>query len=297
MASISVERLAPHRLDIITQSPFVRRMLNTPEILRLYEGALAGELAIARASFKHSGQKGSSLERSVHSVLRRFLPENVAVTEGIVIDSCGFVSNQLDIILYDKAHAQLFYNSDSTRVVPAEFVFAVGEVKAQLDKAGYDQFLNSQLAVKNCSRNFMSTGFTYHGYGRDWTAPPIASFLIAFEAPAPSTYNWAVQSHVDMHNNECIDAILSPSAFSIHRVGEHYGPDLLQGRTMSLDCVREHALFIFLGMLAKAAAEWRMRESAVMAKYFMAHLGYPNSLVTKSRSNSVEHKYLKPSPP
>jgi hypothetical protein len=182
-------------------------MISIAEIAQFYENSLAGELSIARASLKHSGQKGSSLERAVQSLLKRFLPENIGVTEGIVIDSDGFVSSQLDIILYDKGRAQLFYNSESTKVVPAEFVFAVGEVKAQLSKDGYEQFFNAQLAVKGCNRYFVKSSWTYHGYGRDWSIPPIASFLIAFEANETSTYEWAKQSHQDQAINSCIDAI------------------------------------------------------------------------------------------
>jgi hypothetical protein len=266
-------------------------MINIADIAELYESALAGELAIARASFDHNGQKGSSLERAVQSILRRFLPENIAVTEGIIIDSEGFVSSQLDIILYDKGSAQLFYNSESTKVVPAEFVFAVGEVKAQLNKKGYDQFFDAQLAVKNCTRQLVKSGWTYHGYGKDWKMPPIASFLIAFEANEKRIYDLAKQSHQDQPINNCIDAILSPQKFSIHRCTQYYGPDLMQGPIESLDCVRQHALFIFLGMLAKAAAEWRMRESASMANYFKRPEGFSGSLITRLTTDVVEHPY------
>jgi hypothetical protein len=266
-------------------------MISISDIAQLYENLLAGELSIARASFNHSGQKGSSLERAVQSLLKRFLPENIAVTEGIVIDSDGFMSSQLDIILYDKGKVQLFYNSESTKVVPAEFVFAVGEVKAQLNKKGYEQFFEAQLAVKNCTRHLMKSGRTYHGYGKYWEIPPIASFLIAFEANETSTCKWAKQSHLDQSINSCIDAILSPQNFSIHRCTKEYGPDLMQGSMLSLDCVRQHALFIFLGLLAKAAAAWGMREDPVMAKYFMKPAGVPNSLITPLVSDKVSHSY------
>lgn len=279
-------------------------MTNIYEIAKLYESSLANELSLARFTFNHSGQKGSSLERVVQSLLTRFLPDNVAVTEGIVIDSEGFVSQQLDIILYDKSRAQLFYNSDSTKVVPAEFVFAIGEVKAKLDKKGYVNFFQSQLKVKNSIRNFIISPeseckYSYNGYGKTWFRPPIASFLISFDANEKTTYGWAKQSHQNDAINNCIDAIICLEKFSIHRMSEYYGPDLLQGRMVSLDCVQHCAqqspLFIFLGMLAKAASEWRMRESAVMAKYFMQGT-WKAKLSEPLKPDIVAHDYLKPIP-
>lgn len=122
------------------------------EIARIHEQALATALALARATFDHAGQKGSSLEQAVREILQKFLPEKVGVTEGVVIDADGFISSQLDIILYDRIHAQLFYGNGGTSVVPAEFVWAVGEVKATLTSTGYAKAFEAQQLVKGARR-------------------------------------------------------------------------------------------------------------------------------------------------
>lgn len=130
-------------------------MTSIAQLIKSYEQILRLELDIVRAGLSHSSQKGSALENATAEMLRRFLPESIGVTEGVIIDSTGFISNQMDLILYDRMAAQLFFKSDSTKIVPAEFVFAVGEVKAILNKEGYNQFFTSQNRVKNTERFFI----------------------------------------------------------------------------------------------------------------------------------------------
>ncbi len=264
---------------------------NIEEIARIHETALSAELNLARATFDHAGQKGNSLEKAVQAMLQRFLPKKVGVTEGVVIDSDGFISSQLDIILYDRIHAQLFYGNGGTSVVPAEFVFAVGEVKATLTHAGYAQAFEAQQRVKQARRHLAAQNWTYHGYGKTWQAPPIASFLIGFEGDKSNVHDWALESHKNFPINDCLDAILVPETFFTARASE-YGPDMLQGRMKSLETTSAHSLYRFLGMLAKAAAEWHMRETAEMYRYFMSVGGIPNSTISTLDPDRVVHPYL-----
>ena len=272
-------------------------MDSVSQLIRRYENILALELDLVRTALRHSLQKGSALETAVSTLLQQFLPESIGVTEGVVVDSSGFVSKQLDLILYDRSAAQLFFKSDATKVVPAEFVFAIGEVKAVLDKAGYDRFQASQKEVKDTHRYYLrhenigNLPYTYHGYGREWTMPPIASFIVAFEA-ADNAYDWAIESRLTHAENDCIDAIVSPEAFSIHRATAEFGPDLVQGKLQSLDKVTTEPLFVFLGMLAKAAAHWRILENVAIYRYFHG-VSFPNSLITPLPMAVVKHPYLK----
>ena len=264
---------------------------NIEEIAKVHERALAAELSLARATFNHAGHKGNSLEQAVRAILQKFLPEKVGVTEGIVIDSDGFISSQLDIILYDRIHAQLFYDNGGTRVIPAEFIWAVGEVKATLTSTGYAKAFEAQQRVKAAQRYLSKRRFIYHGYGKTWQVPPIASFLIGFEGNKDNTHAWARESHQHFPLNDCFDAILVPEAFLIAPASEN-GPDLLQGRMSSLDTTSEHSLYRFLAMLAKAAAVWHMPEAPKMYRYFMSVGGIPNSTISKLDPDRVMHRYL-----
>lgn len=273
-------------------------MTKVSELIESYERVLGLELDIVRAALQHTVQKGFALETAVAHMLRKFLPESIGVTEGVVVDSSGFVSSQIDIILYDKHAAQLFLRSENTKIVPAEFVFAIGEVKAILDKPGYERFHECQKAIKDTERHYhrspklQNAAFTYHGYGRDWSIPPIASFIVAFDAP-DTVYKWALESRAALPENDCIDAILALGRFSIHRVGEGLGPDLIQGKICTVDLVRSAPLYVFLAMLAKASAHWRILEPVSMFRYFQEYSGFDNSLITQGPWIEVTHRYLK----
>lgn len=264
---------------------------NIEEISRIYEAALSAELSLARATFDHAGQKGYSLEQAIRAMLQRFLPAKIAVTDGVIVDSDGFISSQLDVILYDRAHAQLFYGNGGTSVVPAEFVFAVGEVKATLTHSRYSSAFEAQRRVKTARRYLSKQGWTYHGYGKSWQVPPIASFLIGFEGDKSNVHAWALDSHQNFPVNDCFDAILVPGAFLTARASE-YGPDMIQGRMTSLDTTTLHSLYRFLGMLAKAAAEWHMREVPEMYRYFTSVGGIPDSTITTLDPDRVFHTYI-----
>jgi RNA binding exosome subunit len=267
---------------------------NVAELMKGHEKLLMAELDLARAAVKHSTQKGSILEKAVLSLLESFLPEQIGVSEGIVIDSEGFVSNQLDVILYDKPKAQRFLNSASTKVVPAEFVYAVGEIKTSLDKAAYDHFEAVQAAVKTVKRHYgrpLLPAPQYNAYGRRWSKHPIASFLFCFEGSADATYQWAKSSHQSRPVNLCIDTIVCPGEFSIRRASDE-GADFMVGRPLSLDCSKDHALFMFLGMLAKLAAQWKLHRPVEIYRYYSSVKDIPNSLITPLNGFSVEHDDL-----
>jgi len=55
------------------------------------------------------------------------------VTEGFVLDCTGKISDQLDIIIYDRQYSPLLFDEDGIKHVPAESVYAVFEVKAHID--------------------------------------------------------------------------------------------------------------------------------------------------------------------
>jgi hypothetical protein len=267
-------------------------MTNVTDLMQSHEALLIAELELARAAVKHSTQKGSILENAVISLLKSFLPEQIGVTEGVVIDSEGFISNQLDIILYDKPKAQLFLNSASTKVIPAEFVYCIGETKTSIDKAGYDHFETVQTRVKNAQRHYgrsLLPAPHFNGYGRKWKNHPISSFLFCFEGDAKKVYEWAKASHANRPINFCIDTIVCPGNFHIRRASEE-GADLLVGTPSSLDCSTEHTLYIFLGMLAKLAAQWKLHRPVEIYRYYQSVSGVPNSQITPLGKFKAEHQ-------
>jgi hypothetical protein len=79
---------------------------------------------------------GNEVEMPVREFFARMLPKRFYVTHGHILDKTGKVSPQLDIIISDNtAVASLLTTADGTHYVPAEAVYAIGEIKSSYYKA------------------------------------------------------------------------------------------------------------------------------------------------------------------
>lgn len=82
----------------------------------------------------HPGTKGENTESNWISWFQEYLPNRYKVDKGIVIDSTGKQSEQIDLIIYDAQYSYLVFRQNETLLVPAESVYAVFEVKQNLNK-------------------------------------------------------------------------------------------------------------------------------------------------------------------
>jgi hypothetical protein len=76
---------------------------------------------------------GDEIENLIREKISLFLPERYLVKQGHVVNSEGKVSNQLDIIIFDRLSTPKFFESKNETVFfPIESVLAVGEIKKTL---------------------------------------------------------------------------------------------------------------------------------------------------------------------
>ena len=80
----------------------------------------------------HEGEKGSFTEAEWIEWLRYYLPPRYRVDKAFVIDCDGQKSDQIDIVIYDGQYSHLFLNLNNQKLIPAESVYAVIEVKQDL---------------------------------------------------------------------------------------------------------------------------------------------------------------------
>lgn len=100
-----------------------------------YVNSLGEELILSFNKSKlttHTVANGSSKEKSVISKLKDILPKGIEVGKGFVYDSYGQVSNQCDIVIYEKDFCiKLAINDDEENsYYNCESVIAVGEIKS-----------------------------------------------------------------------------------------------------------------------------------------------------------------------
>lgn len=104
------------------------------EAFERVHGRLAFDLEDAAKTITHDGKRGEVTESDWLRVIRSYLPNRYAVDSGIVIDSTGKTSEQIDIVIYDLHYTPVLLTRESNRYIPAEAVYAVLEAKPTMNK-------------------------------------------------------------------------------------------------------------------------------------------------------------------
>lgn len=110
----------------------------------LYSGA---------TGFVHPGTKGDDTEANWINWFREYLPSRYNVDKAIVIDSTGKCSDQIDLVIYDAQHSYLVFNHHGSKLIPAESVYAVFEVKQNLNKAHMEYAQMKAESVRSLVRS------------------------------------------------------------------------------------------------------------------------------------------------
>lgn len=98
------------------------------------QNQMLAQLNTNREFIEHPGSKGDSLENTWIEWLRNYLPNRYCVDKAIVIDSKGQLSHQIDLVVYDQIYTPFVFKQNGIFYIPAEGVYAVFEVKPNLDK-------------------------------------------------------------------------------------------------------------------------------------------------------------------
>lgn len=96
----------------------------------------------------HPTAKGNEIELNWVGLLRTYLPERYTVDSGFVVDHKGNISEQIDIIIYDRHFTPFIFRGENVAYIPAEGVYAIFEVKPHFDKKNYDYAIKKLRSVK-----------------------------------------------------------------------------------------------------------------------------------------------------
>lgn len=146
---------------------------------------MEAKLEEERATHDHPTAVGDGSENAWVTTLRNFLPLRYQVAKAFVLDSKGNKSQQFDVVIYDQHYSPLLSKSTGGKYVPAESVYAVFEVKQNLNR-GHVLYAGEKVAsVRKLVRT--SAPFTHLG-GRaavDRPLPYILGGLLALQT------NWS----------------------------------------------------------------------------------------------------------
>lgn len=168
------------------------------------QAELALKLKRASQSIEHAGTKGAVNEDHWIDIFRAYLPNRYEVATGIVIDSRGGHSDQIDIVIFDRHFTPTLLDQQKHRYIPAEAVYAVFESKPHLDK-GYLEYAGQKAAsVRKLHRTSVEIA---HAGGTYPAKPhfPIVAGIVAAKSSWADGLGDAFARNLPSDPNEALD--------------------------------------------------------------------------------------------
>ena len=109
-------------------------------------------LQAVRETIGHNGTMGDGSENVWLELLRKYLPERYAVEKAFVVDSKDSMSQQIDVVIFDRQYTPFIFVIENQKVVPAESVYAVFEAKQAIDAGMIDYAQKKVASVRRLHR-------------------------------------------------------------------------------------------------------------------------------------------------
>jgi hypothetical protein len=173
------------------------------------QDVLATMLKYASTSVTHEGKKGEVTENHFLDHLTRYLPKRYRAESAIVIDSDGKTSDQIDVVIYDPQYTPVLLDQKSHKYVPAEAVYAVIEVKPEINAAYLEYAGKKAKSVRKLKRT--SIPITWLGGNNVAKTPfPIVAGLVASKASWKDGMGKSfLNNHSQLKGDKKLDCVLA----------------------------------------------------------------------------------------
>ncbi|HMJ00706.1 MAG TPA: DUF6602 domain-containing protein [Gaiellaceae bacterium] len=131
------------------------------ELLLAQQAELVAGVDTARGVVEHPTDLGMIVEIDWCAAFRRFLPERYAVNKATIVDADGKRSDALDLVVHDTTHSPLLFEKSGVRYIPAESVYAVFEIRQELNRANVRyaaEKAESARGLRRTSAPFLNAG-------------------------------------------------------------------------------------------------------------------------------------------
>ena len=92
-------------------------------------------LEAVRETIAHPGTMGDGSEAVWLELLGKYLPERYSVAKAFVVDSRDAMSQQIDVVVFDRQYTPFIFVIEGQKFIPAESVYAVFEAKQSVNAA------------------------------------------------------------------------------------------------------------------------------------------------------------------
>lgn len=125
----------------------------------------------------HQGEKGRENELSLARVLERLVPSKYGIGSGLLIDSEGNYSKQMDIVVYNNSEEPALLAQTNQVLFPVENVKLCIEVKTTADKQEIEDAVKKMTSIRDLKSTGTHPSFAFVGYQASQMAKTIAGHL------------------------------------------------------------------------------------------------------------------------
>jgi hypothetical protein len=110
----------------------------------------------ARKSVEHAPSLGDEGEAEWIELFQHFLPKRYQADKAFVVDCNGRISEQMDVVIFDRQYSPFLAKWKKAHYIPAESVYAVFEVKQDLTAAHIKYAGEKAASVRALHRTTMA---------------------------------------------------------------------------------------------------------------------------------------------
>lgn len=202
---------------------------------------MSEKLSTNRQHILHPALKGDTSELNWIKWLKAYLPKRYSVDKAFIIDCEGNISDQIDVVIYDRQYSPFVFNQDSAYYIPAESVYAIFEVKQEINREYVVYAAEKAKSVRALKRTTTLIPHAGGHYSPKTHNKIIAGILSLSSGWTPPIGNSLDKALFDLEHDSKIDigCVLAEGAF----LADHE-------KTVILKSTKEESLiFFFLKLL------------------------------------------------
>lgn len=134
-------------------------------------------LSTSKRHLRHPGAKGEASELKWIETLKAYIPKRYSIDKAFVIDSRGRQSDEIDAVIYDRQYSPFLFRRENSLFIPAESVYAVLEIKQNVNKKNLLYAARKASSVRKLFRTSVRVPYVEGKYRRKPLFKIIAGIL------------------------------------------------------------------------------------------------------------------------
>lgn len=201
------------------------------------------KLSLNRHIIYHPTTKGDASELEWVDMLSTYLPKRYQVDKGFVIDYKGNISEQIDIVIFDRHYSPFLLRQNGATYIPAESVYAIIEVKPILNISNIKYTSKKASSVRKLQRT--TTKIVHAGGVIDKPKEPFD--ILAGILTIDGTCNTQIENHM---RNLGKEGFLNFGC-SLNKESFWFKMDLEGALILETSRQNEGLIFFFLNLLSE----------------------------------------------